>query len=199
MTAEAIIVGGKTVKKKLMLALLGGFLFLGSLITLFGVTGVAYAVPLAGVGEFTVKFDEMVGKGFKLYGGVADGGYSHNNPVAVNDIDSATIKGLQISKDFPLLHLRAVIEASQPVEITGLTQKATLINGDATFTDLKMQENYVGDTAPTNAAQALADAAKEFTQDAGTITIKNGDLKTLYLFQQSVNLSGMKVYFERIQ
>jgi len=199
MTAEAIIVGGKMVKKKLMLALLGGFLFLGILLAVFGVTGVAYAAPISGFGEFTVKFDKMVGKGFQLYGGVADGGSSQNNPVAVNKIDSATIDNLQIIKEFPALNLRVVVSSSKPVEIKGLVQKATLINGDASFTDMTMKENYVGNMDIKTPQDAIAAAAKEFTQDAGTITITNGDLKTLYLFQQSVSLPGMKVYFEHIK
>ncbi|WP_042457020.1 DUF6230 family protein [Neobacillus dielmonensis] len=194
MTAEAIIVGGKTVKKKLMLAILGGFLFLGALLGTFGLTGVAYAVPLSGVGEFTVSFDKMVGSGFHLYGGIAEGGSNEQNPVAVNEIDDATITNLKITKEFPLLNLKAVIEAGEPVEITGLVQKATLINGDASFESLTMQEHYVGDIK-----NPLEAAAKEFTQDAGTITITNGDLKTLYLFQQTVSLPGMKVYFEHIK
>ncbi|WP_462413355.1 DUF6230 family protein [Neobacillus sp. Marseille-QA0830] len=194
MTAEAVITGGKTVKKKLWMAILGGFLFLGALLGTFGLTGVAYAVPLSGFGEFTVSFDEMVGHGFKLYGGVADGGTRKGNPVAVNEIDSATITNLKITKDFPALHIKAVIEAGEPVEINGLIQKATLINGDASFESMTMKENYVGDVQ-----NPLEAAAKEFTQDADTITIKNGDLKTLYLFQQTVSLPGMKVYFEALQ
>ena len=61
LATETVIVGGQTVRKKLVYALLGGFLFLGSLLAIFGITGVAYAMPLSGVGEFTVKFDKMVG------------------------------------------------------------------------------------------------------------------------------------------
>jgi hypothetical protein len=193
LAAESVIIGGQTVKKRLVFALLGGFLFLGSLLAIFGITGVAYAVPLSGVGEFTVKFDEMVGTGFKLYGGLADGGNNKNNPVAVNDIKHATIKGLVISKDFPNLGIRAVITTEGTVEIDGLIQKATLISGNASFSNLKMADNYVGDV--TNPVEA---AAKEFTQDADTITLKNGDLKTVYLFQQAVSLPGMKVYFEKL-
>ncbi|WP_251553693.1 DUF6230 family protein [Neobacillus muris] len=194
MTGEALIIGGKTVKKKLMLAILGGFIFLGALLGTFGLTGVAYAVPISGFGEFTVSFDKLVGNGFKLYGGIADGGSRKDNPVAVNEIDSATITNLKITKEFKALGIKAVIEAGKPVEIKGLIQKATLINGDASFTNLTMKENFVGDIQ--NPMEA---AAKEFTQDAGTITIENGDLKTLYLFQQTVSLPGMKVYFEPLQ
>lgn len=193
---ETIIIGGQTAKKKLIIALAGGFLFLASLLAIFGITGVAYAVPLAGVGEFTVKFDEMVGQGFKLYGGIADGGTKQGNVVAVNEIDHATIKGLVISKEFKALGFRVNISSTSdtPVEIDGLVQKATVVTGDASFSDLTMKENYVG-----NETNPLVAASKEFTQDAGTITIKKGVLDTLYLFQKTVSLPNMKVSFETLQ
>ena len=194
--AEAVIIGGQTVKKKLMFALLGGFIFFGSLLGLFGVTGVAAAVPLSGVGEFTVKFDKMVGKDFQLLGGMADSVSKKNNLVAVNKINHATIYGLEISKEISIPGLptiRVVIESKnpdKPVEIDGLLQKATVVSGDAEFTNMEMKETYVADKDP------LTQAAEGFTQSANTITINNGVLKTLYLWQDKVSLSNMKVYFE---
>ena len=197
LAAETVIIGGQTVKKRLVVALLGGFIFLGSLLGLFGVTGVAAAVPLSGVGEFTVKFDKMIGKDFQLLGGLADGGTRQNNPVAVNIIKEATIYGLEISKKITIPGLgtiRVVIESKDeknPVKIDGLTQKATVVSGDAVFTNMEMKENFVG-----NIENPLEKVAKEFTQGADTITITNGELQTLYLWQDSVTLSNMKVYFE---
>lgn len=193
LAAEPVIIGGQTVKKRLVIALVGGFLFLGSLLALFGITGVAYAVPVSGIGNFDVQFEKLVGTGFKLYGGVSDGGNVKGLPVAVNEMKHATITGLVISKEFPLLNLRAVIKSDKPVEIDGLIQKATQINGDAKFSSLTMAESYVGDIK-----NPLEAASKEFTQDAETITIDNGKLQTLYLFQQAVTLNGMQVYFEKI-
>ncbi|MBV7503986.1 hypothetical protein KW850_01730 [Bacillus sp. sid0103] len=198
LTAETVIVGGQTVKKKLVYALLGGFLFLGMLLSIFGITGVAVAAPLSGFGEFTVKFDKLIGEGFQLYGGVADGAATHNNPVAVNAIDKATINGLEISKAIPALGIRVVITSDKPVEITGLLQKATMVNGDAKFEELTMSENYIGDYDLSDPKQRAEALAKEFTQKANTIIIENGNLQTLYLFQKTVSLPGMKVYFEKL-
>lgn len=189
MTAESVIIGGQTVKKKLIIALLGGFLFLGALLGTFGLTGMAAGLPL--VGGFTVSFDKMEGKGFKMYGSVAESATAEKNPVAVNEIDKATIYGLTIKKKVPLLGVTAVISASQPVEITGLQQKATQINGNASFTSMEMKEKFVGDyTDPLKAG------ADQFSQTAGSITITNGVLETVYLFQKTVTLNGMKVSFE---
>ncbi|WP_027407644.1 DUF6230 family protein [Anoxybacteroides tepidamans] len=191
--SEILIAGGHTVRKRFWIALLSGFLFLGSLLAVFGMTGVAYAVPLSGFGEFTVKFEKLVGSGFKLYGGLADGAETKNIPVAVNEINHATITGLEISKTIPALGIRVVITSENPVEIDGLIQKATLINGNAQFSNLAMSENYVG-----NINDPVQKVAREFTQGADNIMIENGDLKTLYLFQQKVSLPGMKVSFEKV-
>jgi hypothetical protein len=195
MTAETIIIGGQTVKKKLIIALVGGFLFLGALLGTFGLTGMAAAIPL--VGGFTVSFDEMTGTGFKLYGSLADSAMKQNNPVAVNEIDSATIKNLKISKPIPFLGINAVITAEKPVTITGLQQKATLVTGDATFNELTMAEKYVGDRDLSDPKVLAGAAAEHFTQTANNITIKNGILETVYLFQKTVSLNGMKVSFEK--
>ncbi|MEO2077350.1 MAG: DUF6230 family protein [Bacillus sp. (in: firmicutes)] len=196
LATETVIIGGQTVKKRLLFALLGGFVFFGSLLGLFGVTGVAAAVPLSGVGEFTVSFDKMVGKDFQLLGGMADSVSRQNNPVAVNKIKHATIYGLEISKEVSIPGLptfRVVIESKNPdnpVEIDGLLQKATVVSGDAVFTNMEMKETYVADKDP------LTQAAEGFTQSANTITINKGVLKTLYLWQDKVSLSNMKVFFE---
>jgi hypothetical protein len=199
LTAETVIIGGQTVKKKLVFALLGGFLFLGSLLAIFGITGVAVAAPLSGFGEFTVKFDKMVGKNFQLYGGIADGATTKNNPVAVNVIDHATINGLEISKAIPALGIRVVITSDKPVEIDGLIQKAVTVDGDAKFDSLTMSENYIGDYDLSDPKQKMEALAKEFTQSANTVTIEHGNLQTLYLFQKTVSLPGMKVYFEKLK
>jgi hypothetical protein len=196
LAAQTVIVGGKTVKKKLFIALLGGFMFFGTLLGVFGVTGVAAAVPI--VGDFTVSFDKMVGEGFQLYGSVADGALAQNQPVAVNEIDKATINGLKISKDVPALGVRVVISSDKPVEITGLLQKATDIQGDASFESLTMKEKYIGDRNLADPAVFAKALSEEFTQSAPTVTILNGKIKTLYLFQKTVTLNGMHVSFEKL-
>ncbi|OQP07512.1 hypothetical protein B1690_02995 [Geobacillus sp. 46C-IIa] len=194
MATKSVIIGGHTAKKPLLAALLGGFLFLSALLSIFGLTGVAYALPLGGVGEFTIQFDKLNGQGFKMYGGMAESGETKQTPVFVNEIKNASIQGLKISKDFEALGLRVVIEAGGTVSIDGLVQKATQINGNISFGSLTMKENYVGDVQ-----NPVQKAAQEFTQGADSISIENGDLKTVYLFQQKVSLPGMKVYFERLK
>ncbi|MBS4174544.1 DUF6230 family protein [Bacillus sp. FJAT-49736] len=196
MNEGVMMIRGKTSKKWFFSALLCGFLLLGGLFAVFGVTGVAYATPIGGIGKFNVSFDKMVGKGFKLYGslyGDPKNGADGVKPVFVNDIQKVTINGLVISRDvsIPLLGNYTVkISAGNktPVEIQGLIQKAVLINGDASFSNMNISENYVTADDPEAVSKA-------FTQGADTVTITNGSLDTEYLFQQAVTLPGMKVEF----
>jgi hypothetical protein len=193
MTEGIAVVRGRTSKKSFFISFLVGLLALGGLLVGFGANGVMADVPMSGIGQFNVSFAQMTGKGFHLYGSL----YTDNNaakPVFVNQIDDVTISGLVISKDVsfgPLGNYTVKITAGNgntPVHITGLTQKAALIQGDAQFTNMDISEHNVDLSNPAN-------ASKEFTQGSDTITIKNGSLDTSYLFQQAVSLPGMKVEF----
>ena len=196
-TAEMIQMGGHTAKKSFWIALLSGFLFFGGLLTYFGLSGTVYAAALSGFGEFTVKFDRLEGTNFKLLGGIADTAEKKNGAVvAVNHIDSVKINGLVITKDVPALGVRVVVKSDPKadVNIKGLIQKATTIDGNARFEKLTMQENYVGDIKDPQEK-----IAEEFTQKAPKIILENATLKTLYLYQESLQLPGMKVYFEKLK
>ncbi|GGH85084.1 hypothetical protein JOD43_004210 [Pullulanibacillus pueri] len=193
---EHVLVRGRTVKKRFFIALISGFLFLGALLTFFGAGGVAYAVPIGGVGNFSVTFDKLVGDGFKLYGGLGESGEAKQTPIFVNELDHATIYGLHIAKDFSLPGmgtLRVNITSDKPVKITGLIQKARTIRADAEFNKMTMKENYVGDVK-----DPIKKVSKEFTQDSQSITLKNGSLDTTYLFQKAIELPGLKVSFQHI-
>ena len=193
---ESIMVKGHIVKKRFFVALLSGLLFLSALLTFYGVGGVAYAVPIGGVGSFSVKFDKLEGDGFKLYGGVSESGDQKQIPVFVNELDHATIYGLLISKDISIPgfgKLRVKITSDKPVKITGLTQKARMISADAEFQKMTIADNYVGDVN-----DPLEKVSKEFTQGANSIVLKNGSLDTTYLFQKAIELPGLKVSFEHI-
>ncbi|MGV3488803.1 MAG: DUF6230 family protein [Tuberibacillus sp.] len=184
------IVLGHTIKKRFWAAFVAGFLFLAGLIATFGVTGTAFAMPLTGIGTFNVSFDELRGNGFKMYGALnQEKGPKGQEPVFVNKINNATIKGLKITKDISIpglgtLRAHIVSDSKSPVQITGLTQNATVINGDAVFTNMDITERYSDDPS------------QEFSQGADTITLKNGNLETVYLFQDKVTLPGLKVTFE---
>jgi len=188
---------GRTSKKWFFTALLSGLIFLGGLLAVLGINGIAVAATVGGIGKFNVSFKQMQGTGFKLYGslyGDPSKGEDHVKPVFVNEIDKVTIQDLVISKDvkIPVLGDYQVKitagDGNTPVHLNGLIQKAALVQGDAVFTNMNISENYVTADDP----QA---ASKAFTQGADTLTIKNGSLDTHYLFQKVANLPNLKVQF----
>ena len=66
---------------------------------LLAASGVAYAVPLAGVGGFTVEADEIRGEGMYIYPGVEETSERDAQPVAVTELQSTEIEGLVLTKE----------------------------------------------------------------------------------------------------
>jgi LPXTG-motif cell wall-anchored protein len=192
---EASITIGQTVKKKVFAALLGGFLFLGGLAAVFGVTGTAFAMPLGGMGDFYVTFDKLDGNGFSLNPHIGETGDSDASPMVRNQIDSATVNGLRIYKDLKLptgKWIRINIHAAQPTEIKGLIQDARFIDANLQFHSLSVAEH---NTSSMTAAEAFK---KNWGQKADDVTITDGKIVTDYLFQDMVSLQGAKISIENI-
>ncbi|MGC4377260.1 DUF6230 family protein [Fictibacillus sp. Mic-4] len=181
---------GRTNKKKFWMALASGFLFLGLLVSFLGVSGVAYAVPITGVGDFTVSFDKLEGNGYTFYPKLGENSQNKSIPMGRNEIKELTVYGLKITKELQVTDgqwVRITVTASKPVKITGLIQDARSLNGDATFNKMAIAEHFSDDWQ------------KQFTQGADGIVLKNATLKTDYLFQNTVTLNGMKLSVERIK
>ncbi|WP_066306132.1 DUF6230 family protein [Bacillus sp. FJAT-29814] len=180
---------GTTSKKVFWSALASGFLALGLLLVSFGVSGVAYAVPIAGVGDFYVEFDKLVGKGYTFYPKMGKTSSSDSAPQGTNIIETLTIDNLQLYKDFQVggEWIRVKITASKPVQISGLQHDAGLIEANAKFENLVLEENN------------SSDWQKQFQQTSSTIVLENAKLKTHYLFQKTINMNGMKLTVERIK
>jgi hypothetical protein len=185
-TATAV---GRTVKKKVFAAILGGFLMLGAMAAVFGISGTAFAMPLGGMGDFYVKFDKLEGQGFQLIPHIGETGNSDAAPMVRNKIDEATVNGLVIYKDLKLptgKWIRINIKTSQPTQIKGLIQDARFINANLSFHGLEVYEHNSDDFT------------KNWGQKGQDVTITDGKIVTDYLFQQSVNLQGAKISIEHI-
>ncbi|WP_279401662.1 hypothetical protein [Piscibacillus salipiscarius] len=91
MSKEQNATVGSVLKKKLVVALLSGFIALGALIGVFGFSGTAFALPLGGIGDFYVKFDELNGKGFQLMPQIGETGESDAEPMIRNKIEEVEI------------------------------------------------------------------------------------------------------------
>jgi hypothetical protein len=184
----AVVMESKTNKKIFWGALASGLLALGLLLVSFGLSGVAYAVPIAGVGDFYVEFDKLEGQGYKFYPKLGETSSSDAAPQGTNLIESLTIDNLQLYKDFQVggEWIRVKIQASKPVQISGLQHDAGLIEANAKFQNLLLEENN------------STDWTKQFQQTSSTITLENAKLKTHYLFQETINMNGMKLTVEKI-
>lgn len=189
MGKENKVIVGKTWKKRFFIAFLTGFLALGGLVSAFGFTGTAFAMPLGGIGDFYVEFDKLEGKGFQLLPHIGETGNSDAEPMIRNKIEEVEITNLHIYKDLPLPGggwARFHIRASGPTTISGLIQDARLIDADLSFNELAIEEKNTDDFS-TN-----------WSQNAKTITIKDATLVTDYLFQEVVSLKGTKISVEKI-
>lgn len=179
---------GKIRKKTFWISCMSGLLLLALLLVSFGISGVAYAVPLAGVGDFYVEFDRLEGTGYIFYPKMGETSSEKAAPQGTNIINQLTIDNLQLYKDFKVgdQWIRVKIAASKPVQISGLQHDASLIQANAKFENLALQEHYSDDWQ------------KQFQQQATKITLENAKLKTHYLFQEKINMGGMKLTVERI-
>lgn len=188
MESPVQLVEGTISKKVFWSAFASGILALGLLLVSFGISGVAYAVPIAGVGDFYVEFDRLEGNGYTFYPKMGETSSSDSAPQGTNLIDSLTIDNLQLYKDFKVGGdwIRVKITASKPVQITGLQHDAGLIEADAKFQDLVLEENHSDDWQ------------KQFQQTSSTITLEHAKLKTHYLFQKTINMNGMRLTVEKI-
>ncbi|WP_373893592.1 DUF6230 family protein [Virgibacillus natechei] len=180
---------GTTVKKKFLIAFLTGSLALGGLLAAFGFTGTAFALPLGGIGDFYVEFDELNGEGFQLMPEIGETGTSDAEPMVRNVIEDVEITNLHIYKDLQMPTggwVRFHIRANGPTKISGLIQDARLIDADLSFDNLAIEEKNTDDFR------------ENWSQNADTINIQDATLVTDYLFQEAVSLANAKISVEKI-
>src|SRR5699024_12817864 len=122
METEKMVIG-KTVKKKFFLTLFSGLLLLSLLIGAMGFTGTAFAVPLGGMGDFYVAFDELEREGFELNPQMGETGKMDEAPLVRNIMDKANIDNLHIYKNLTMTTgkwIRININANEPTKIEWL-------------------------------------------------------------------------------
>src|SRR5699024_11046737 len=137
--AKSNVTIGMTIKKKFFLTLFGGLLFLAILIGTISFTGTIFAVPLGGVGDFYVTFDELKEKRFELTPHIGETDDADEGPLARTRIDTATMDKLHISKRLQMPTggwVRVNVTASEPTEIEGLIQDAPFIDANLMFDDM---------------------------------------------------------------
>src|SRR5690625_7137229 len=91
---------GLTAKRKLLIALLGGFFLFGSFIAAMGFSGTVFAMPLGGFGDFHVSFDKLEGEGFTLNPEIGETGNESEAPLGRNESENAEIDNLYRYQDY---------------------------------------------------------------------------------------------------
>lgn len=181
---------GYIVKEKFYLALFSGLFAFLLLIGTFGFTGTAFALPLGGIGDFFVEFEELEGANFQLLPHVGETGETDAAPMVRNKMDRATIKGLHIYKDLQMpgtnQWVRFHVWVEGTVTINGLIQDARFISANLSFEELHVREKNT------------PNYSENWTQDAKTIKITDAKIITDYLFQSAVSLEGAKISVEYI-
>jgi len=186
---ESNVVVGRTWKRKFFIALFAGFLALGGLISVFGFTGSAFALPLGGIGDFYVEFDELKGTEFELLPQIGETGEADEVPMVRNKMKTAEISNLLIYKDLKLPTgdwIRINVDVSGKTEINGLIQDAQFIEADLSFEEMAIAETNTDDFT------------ENWTQAADVVKIEDGKIVTDYLFQSTVSLEGAKISIDRI-
>lgn len=189
MVNESNVVVGRTWKRKFFIALFAGFLALGGLISVFGFTGSAFALPLGGIGDFYVEFDELKGTEFELLPQIGETGEADEVPMVRNKMKTAEISNLLIYKDLKLPTgdwIRINVDVSGKTEINGLIQDAQFIEADLSFEEMAIAETNTDDFT------------ENWTQAADVVKIEDGKIVTDYLFQSTVSLEGAKISIDRI-
>lgn len=186
---------GYTVKSKVLIAILTGFLFLSGIITAFSLTNTVFALPVGAMGDFYVMFDELKGEGFSLHPHIDESPEKNSGPLIRNKIDSATIQGLHIYKDVQLPNkkwYRINITTSHPTEIKGIIQDARVVDANLSFDEMEIAQKN------TSNLSALEAFKQNWTHKAKTVTITDAIIQTNYLFQNAVNLQAAQISVEAI-
>lgn len=186
---EKMIAVGRTVKKKFFIAFVSGLLAFFGLIAAFGFSGTAFALPLGGIGDFFVEFDELNGTNFKLLPHIGETGDSDASPMVRNQMDTATITGLHIYKDLKMPTgnwVRFHVYVDGQTTIQGLIQDARFVDANLSFEELSITEKNT------------PDFSENWTQNAATIKITDAKIVTDYLFQSVVSLEGARISVEMI-
>jgi hypothetical protein len=170
---------GKVNRSIFWSVMLVSLLFLGGMGILIsrGAIAMAATIPI----PFTVQASTINATNFKLYPGVSKA--DNTTPVGVNQLDG-TLSNLQISKTIGLPVVGNVtisLKAGQntPVSTTGLTTDITAL----TATNASFQNQSVNSNENGNA----------FEVDATSATLTNADIKSPYLFANSITLPGLSL------
>ena len=180
-------------------------------------SGMAFAAPLAGIGGFTIKADELRGDDLYLYPGVTDTSERSGIPVATAEFSSVEIDGLELTKEIKGIpgiggNGRVVITSTDTVEADSLLVKQSKLQAESsTFNGLLIDEEN-SDAPDEQFKQVAPSTAKQRTEgvDGGQppksinlsdqsnpgIVLKNAEIQAHYQAVNEISIPGLTLAVE---
>lgn len=177
---------------------------------LLAASGVAYAIPIAGVGGFTVEADEIRGESMYMYPGVEETSESDAQPVAVTEMQSTEIEGLTLTKEMDASSMpgldgtmRIVISqgGNETVE-TGqqMLKFSSLQAQESQFSGQVVNEHNSDDPSEQFDIAAPGDAQEGQTVDiSGSepgLVLRNAEIQAHYLAVSSISIPDLEISVE---
>lgn len=191
----------KTTGASLGVLALVGLLFLS--------TGTAYALPVAGIGGFTIQADSIEGDDMLLYLGIDEVAGEGDYPQSVVELRKNRIDGLTLTKEVALDEVsgdvldgnaRLKLESDDGVVAERLVLKTPSLNADsATFSGLEISESGSDDLNKMFDIKAPADPDVETRQidlDGGEnpgLVMENAEIEASYLATDEITLPGLEL------
>jgi hypothetical protein len=171
----------------------------GALVVLTAQGVIAAQFAISGM-PFTVTATQLTGDGLEQYGGIDNTAPNSPNlvdengqqPVIISAIRSAQLTDLCQSVNLGFVNL--VIHAgsgSKPVSATTLVTDSDQINGDATFTNLSVDQ----DASTLDEVPGVAGGLGTFGQQADKVVIKNLRQNNWATTASTFTLPGMSISF----
>lgn len=171
-------------------------------------TGTAYAMPLAGIGGFTIKYDELRADGAYIYMGADDTSQREAMPMAVTEMQSAEIDGLKLMKTqsveaLPGLSGKArvvitgtgsVTTGQQMVKTSRIKADSVTLRGqviDEAPSDSPRERFSIGARGDYPTTEQTIDISKQ--NDKPGLVMKNATLNAHYLATNKITIPGQKI------
>ena len=166
-------------------------------------SGTAYAVPLAGIGGFTIEADKVTSEEVIIYPGVDDTSERSAYPMAVVEQKNVRIEGLRQIKELDVGSMpglsgkaRIVITSDETVTADEQVLKASKIEAEsATFNGQVIDEHDSDD--PTRkfdiSSGSFEGRTVDVSKDGPAQTLKNVEIQAHYLASNQISLPGMEL------
>lgn len=181
-----------------------GVMLLVAAVGVYG--GLAYAVPVSGVGGFTITADSIEGENAVVYPQVGETSEQSERSMSVVELQSATIENLRITKtvSFPGVGERqVVITAEDTVETDALMLKTSSVFAeDSTLTGLQLDENPTSEASREfvisagGADDAQSARTVDIQGDNPGLSIQSAELQSHYLVTNQISIPGLSVTVE---